>query len=75
MIGPKVRGWNMISSKRAFRTAGTFAIVVLYAGMAAAQGPSLRPIVSDPKEALTVNPGFRDWAPAVIAGTTIIGGN
>ena len=75
MIGPKVRRWNMFSSKRAFRTAGTFAIVVLYAGMAAAQGPSFRPIVSDPKEALTVNPGFRDWGPTIVAGTTIIGGN
>lgn len=28
-----------------------------------------------PVEKLTVNPGFRDWAPTAIAGTTILGGN
>jgi outer membrane protein assembly factor BamB len=28
-----------------------------------------------PKERFTVNPGFRDWGPTTIAGTTIIGGN
>ena len=28
-----------------------------------------------PTERFAVNPGFRDWAPTVLAGTTIIGGN
>jgi outer membrane protein assembly factor BamB len=28
-----------------------------------------------PVEKLTVNPGFRDWGPTTIAGTTILGGN
>ena len=28
-----------------------------------------------PSEKLTVNPGFRDWGPATIAGTTILAGN
>ena len=28
-----------------------------------------------PKEKFTVNPGFRDWGPTTIAGTTIVGGN
>lgn len=28
-----------------------------------------------PTEKFTVNPGFRDWGPTTIAGTTILGGN
>ena len=28
-----------------------------------------------PKERFTVNPGFRDWGPTTLAGTTIVGGN
>lgn len=38
---------------------------------ATTNGP-LRPA---PTEKLTVNPGFRDWGPTTIAGTTILGGN
>ena len=37
--------------------------------------PAIQPLRSTPTEALTVNPGFRDWSPVTIAGTTIIGGN
>jgi len=33
------------------------------------------PLRTLPKERFTINPGFRDWGPTVIAGTTIIGGN
>jgi outer membrane protein assembly factor BamB len=33
------------------------------------------PLRTAPIEKLTVNPGFRDWAPTTIAGTTILGGN
>lgn len=64
---------NLLSP--AFRIAGAFAIVIVCACLAAAQAPSYRPVVSNPREALTVNQGFRDWGPTTVAGTTIIGGN
>jgi outer membrane protein assembly factor BamB len=32
-------------------------------------------VANSPRETLTINPGFRDWAPTVVAGNTIIGGN
>ena len=70
---PEVRSKN--SFKWAFRVAGALAIVIGCIGVAAAQAPSFRPIVADANEALTVNPGFRDWGPATIAGTTILAGN
>src|SRR5829696_1807467 len=35
----------------------------------------LSPLRTTPAEKLTVNPGFRDWSPTTVAGTTIIGGN
>ena len=37
--------------------------------------PGIAPLRNTPVEKFTVNPGFRDWARAVLAGTTIIGGN
>ena len=37
--------------------------------------PGIAPLRTAPVETLTVNPGFRDWAPTVLTGTTIIGGN
>jgi outer membrane protein assembly factor BamB len=37
--------------------------------------PSISPLRTAPVEKYTVNAGFRDWAPTVLAGTTIIGGN
>jgi len=37
--------------------------------------PANAPLRTAPTEKFTVNPGGRDWAPAVLAGTTIIGGN
>ena len=37
--------------------------------------PTIAPLRTPPVEKFTVNPGFRDWAPAVLAGTTIIAGN
>lgn len=43
--------------------------------IAAAQSPAIKPVREAPKEVLTVNPGFRDWAPTTVAGTTIVGGN
>jgi outer membrane protein assembly factor BamB len=33
------------------------------------------PLRTAPTEKLTVNPGFRDWSPTTVAGTTILGGN
>ena len=42
----------------------------------AQSGPGpIRPLRTAPVETLTVNPGFRDWGPAAIAGTTILAGN
>jgi outer membrane protein assembly factor BamB len=38
---------------------------------ATAQGP----VVTSPKETLTVNFGFRDWAAAAVAGNVIVAGN
>jgi eukaryotic-like serine/threonine-protein kinase len=35
----------------------------------------LLPLRTAPTEKLTVNPGFRDWSPTTVAGTTILGGN
>src|SRR6187397_2737561 len=37
--------------------------------------PGNVPLKTAPTEKFTVNPGFRDWAPTVLAGTTIVGGN
>jgi outer membrane protein assembly factor BamB len=37
--------------------------------------PGVAPLRTAPTEKFTVNPGFRDWAPAVLAGTTILAGN
>ena len=37
--------------------------------------PDIAPLRTAPIEKFTVNPGFRDWAPTVLAGTTILGGN
>lgn len=41
-----------------------------------AQGPSAgAPLRTAPVEKYTVNPGFRDWGPATLTGTTILAGN
>ncbi len=37
--------------------------------------PLIQPLRTMPVEKLTVNPGFRDWGPATVAGTTILAGN
>jgi len=50
--------------------------MVLAGTLALAQAaPTLSPLRTQPTEKFTVNPGFRDWARTVLAGTTIIGGN
>lgn len=61
--------------KWALRGSGVFAIIIGSSVAAAAQLTSYRPVVSDPREALTVNPGFRDWGATAVSGTTIVGGN
>ena len=41
----------------------------------AQEGSTVHPVRKAPVEALTVNPGFRDWSPTAVAGSTIVGGN
>ena len=53
--------------------AGTVFCAVL--GFAQPESPSIRPLRTAPVEKFTVNPGFRDWGPATVAGTTILAGN
>lgn len=57
------------------RGCGAIIGVMLCAVLTWAQPSSYRPLRSAPAEKFTVNPGFRDWAPTVVAGTTILGGN
>jgi outer membrane protein assembly factor BamB len=40
-----------------------------------AQPATFSPVRTLPSEKLTVNPGFRDWSPVTIVGTTILAGN
>lgn len=54
----------------------TLGAAILSGVIALAQtATSIAPLRTAPVEKFTVNPGFRDWARTVIAGTTIIGGN
>src|SRR4029077_8155272 len=56
--------------------AATLAVMVLGGALALAQtAQTIAPLRTTPAETFTINPGFRDWAPTVLAGTTIIGGN
>jgi outer membrane protein assembly factor BamB len=67
----------MMASNRRWFAAGTIMGAVLCAAPALAQpDPSrIQPVRNQPVETLTVNPGFRDWSPAAVAGTTILAGN
>ena len=50
--------------------------IALAGALALAQAAAtVSPLRTQPTEKFTVNPGFRDWARTVLAGTTIIGGN
>ena len=55
----------------------TLLVVITFGGAAgfAQVAPAIAPLRSAPTEKFTVNPGFRDWARPVMAGTTIIAGN
>ncbi len=56
--------------------ATTFGVIALGGVLALAQAAtSIAPLRTAPVEQFTVNPGHRDWAKAVLAGTTIVGGN
>jgi outer membrane protein assembly factor BamB len=51
-------------------------IMALSAALTLAQTASgIAPIRNKPTERFTVNPGFRDWSQAALAGPLIIGGN
>ena len=60
-----------------WRGGGTIAGVALCTVVALAQPDpsSIRPLRTAPTEKLTVNPGFRDWGPTTVVGTTILAGN
>jgi outer membrane protein assembly factor BamB len=53
----------------------TLAAIALGGLTHAQTATGIAPLRTAPVETFTVNPGHRDWAPTVIAGTTIIGGN
>ncbi|MCX6624642.1 MAG: PQQ-binding-like beta-propeller repeat protein [Acidobacteria bacterium] len=44
-------------------------------GFALSDPPQFQPLRKAPTEKFVVNPGFRDWGPATVAGTTILAGN
>jgi outer membrane protein assembly factor BamB len=67
----------MALSSLAGRAGGVIAGAAFCTAVAIAQSSPLAiaPLRSAPTEKLTVNPGFRDWGPTTIAGTTILAGN
>ncbi|MEO8482844.1 MAG: PQQ-binding-like beta-propeller repeat protein [Acidobacteriota bacterium] len=64
-------------SNVAWRVGGAVVGAALSTVLVCAQSaPSIiGPLRTPPTETFTVNPGFRDWGPTTIAGTTIVGGN
>lgn len=53
-----------------------FTLAIALGALTLAQtATNIAPLRTAPTEKFTVNPGFRDWAQTVLAGTTIIGGN
>jgi len=66
----------MAANQTAFGGIATLGVVALGGVLALAQtATSIAPLRTAPVEKFTVNPGHRDWARTVLAGTTIIGGN
>src|SRR6187455_1051405 len=58
------------------RRAAIAVMIALGGALTLAQNASpVAPLRNAPIEKFTVNPGFRDWAKPVLAGTTIIAGN
>lgn len=66
----------MARNRFGFCGATTFGVIALGGVLALAQtAASIAPLRTAPVEQFTVNPGHRDWAKTVLAGSTIIGGN
>ncbi len=67
----------MTLPNRAWRGGGAIVGAGLCTVLALAQSDpsSIQPLRTTPTEKLTVNPGFRDWGPTTIVGTTILAGN
>ncbi len=67
----------MTVSNLACRAGSAVLGAVLYAALVSAQASpvTIAPLRTAPTEKFTVNPGFRDWGPTTIVGTTILGGN
>ncbi len=67
----------MMASNRRWFAGSAIMGAVLWAvpGLAQSDPTRIQPIRNRPVETLTVNPGFRDWSPAAVAGTTILAGN
>src|SRR5688572_15277459 len=66
-----------MTSNLARRAGGAIVAATLCTALVLAQSaPSpVGPLRTAPIEKLTVNPGFRDWGPTTIVGTTILAGN
>ncbi len=65
----------MTLAKVVLRGCAALVSTALCAAITFAQSASSVPLHAAPTEKFAVNPGFRDWAPTAIAGTTILGGN
>src|SRR5262245_24303211 len=66
----------MTRDESAMCATAALGVMALGAVLALAQtAPTIAPLRTAPIEKFTVNPGFRDWGPTVLTGTTIIGGN
>jgi hypothetical protein len=51
------------------------AALCVMSGFAQSDPAPIQPLRKGPSEKLSVNPGFRDWGPATVAGKTILAGN
>jgi outer membrane protein assembly factor BamB len=67
----------MTLANLAWRGGGAIGAASLCTALTLAQSGSspVGPLRTAPTEQFTVNPGFRDWSPTTIVGTTILGGN
>lgn len=65
----------MTCSRVSWRAGAAVVGAVALTAAAMAQTSSVAPLRSAPSEKFAVNPGFRDWGPSTLAGTTIVAGN
>jgi outer membrane protein assembly factor BamB len=77
LIASRKKGLATMASNQRCFAGSTIMIAVLCAvpGLAQPNPARIQPVRNQPVETLTVNPGFRDWSPAAVAGTTILAGN